>query len=84
MNSIGISEDMRRDMNVTCHSWRHWLNSILINARIPLQKVQAITGHSTTEMSSLYYHADDMRDVLSVQDSIFSGSEDDPGDRITH
>lgn len=74
MRSIGISEQERRDRNITFHSWRHWFNSLLINARIPIQKIQSLTGHLTNEMSQHYYHLqmEDMRDVLQVQESIFS------------
>jgi integrase len=74
MSEIGITEEERRARNITFHSWRHWLNSLLINARIPLQKIQSITGHVTTDMSQHYYHLDDMEDVLELQESIFVGS----------
>jgi hypothetical protein len=46
----------------------------LINAKIPLQKIQSLTGHLTDEMTQHYYHADinEMGDVLqAVQNSLF-------------
>jgi len=71
MRRIGITEEIRRERNITFHSWRHFLNSLLINAKIPLQKVQQITGHISDRMSSHYFHADDMEDVLCIQESLF-------------
>lgn len=72
MASIGITEKTRRERNITFHSHRHFLNSLLINANIPLQKIQSITGHLTAEMTQHYYHLDDMQDVQKVQESLFA------------
>ena len=69
---IGVDDAERRRRNITFHSWRHWLNSLLINAKIPLQKIQSITGHLTSEMTQHYYQLDDMADVLLIQQSIFT------------
>ena len=71
MRGIGINSTERKARNVDFHSWRHWLNSILVNARIPLQKIQSMTGHLTDEMTATYYHADDMADVRQIQETIF-------------
>ncbi len=73
LRQIGIGNKERIERNITFHSWRHWFNSLLINARIPLQKIQSLTGHLTNEMTQHYYHPDEMSDVLKVvQDSLFS------------
>lgn len=72
LRGIGIDEAQRRRRNITFHSWRHFFNSLLINARIPLQKVQSLTGHSTLEMSQHYYHLDDMTDVMHAVEGVFS------------
>lgn len=72
MSTIGITEEVRRERNITFHSHRHFLNSLLINANIPLQKIQSITGHLTAEMTQHYYHLDDMQDVQRVQEGLFS------------
>lgn len=57
--------------NITFHSWRHFANSIMINARIPMQKVMSVTGHLTPEMVKSYYHADDFSDVRKLQEDLF-------------
>jgi integrase len=74
MEHIGINKDERKRRNITFHSWRYFLNSLLINAKIPLQKVQLITGHLTDQMSQHYYKQDDMADVRLIQEKLFSGS----------
>lgn len=84
MQEIGISEEKRRARNITFHSWRHFLNSLLINAKIPLQKIQSITGHLTAEMTQHYYHIDDMQDVRQIQENLFSASGNkETGDQKT-
>jgi integrase len=74
MRLIGITEEQRRARNITFHSWRHFLNSLLINANVPLPKIQSMTGHGTIKMSQHYYHLDDMADVRAIQESIFTPS----------
>ncbi len=73
MRKIGIDEEVRRNRNLTFHSHRHFFNSLLVNAKVPLQKIQSQTGHLTPEMTQLYYHSsiDDMSDIRAVQDSLF-------------
>ncbi len=72
LERIGIDEGTRLTRNITFHSWRHWFNSLLVNAKVPLQKIQSLTGHLSPEMTQLYYHVDDMGDVVqAVQDTLF-------------
>jgi len=73
---IGLDEQTRKDRNITFHSWRHFLNSLLINARIPLQKIQGLVGHSALgDMSHHYYRLDDMRDVINITGEILTGDK---------
>jgi integrase len=72
MKAIGITSGIRKERNITFHSHRHFLNSLLINSNIPLQKIQKITGHLTQEMTQHYYHLDEMTDVQKVQDELFN------------
>jgi len=57
---IGIDETERQERNITFHSWRGFMNSLMINSKIPMQKVMSITGHLTPEMVQHYYTVDDM------------------------
>jgi len=75
LEQIGIDATERLRRNITFHGHRHFLNSLLIGAKVPLQTVQSITGHLTAEMTQHYYHigADDMRGVLQITDAITTG-----------
>lgn len=73
METIGISRQEQKERGLVFHSWRHFLNSILLNNGIPLAKVQLVTSHLTKEMTEkTYYHAGhkDMNDVLAVQEGL--------------
>ena len=70
LKHIGISEEIRKERRICFHSWRHFFNSLLINARVPLVKVQTLTGHSTQRMSETYFHADDYADVITITGDI--------------
>lgn len=85
MKRIGITEKERCDRNISFHSWRHFLNSLLINSKIPLVKVQQITGHSTNRMTDHYFHLDGAQDVIdAVQGALFPALPDQevPGDPL--
>lgn len=73
MHRIGITEDQRKARNLSFHSWRHLFNSILVNARIPAEKIRTITGHLTPEMTAHYYKlsADGYGDIRQVQEGLF-------------
>lgn len=71
LQKIGIDEEERRRRNLSFHSHRHFFNSLLVNAKVPLQKIQSMTGHLTPEMTQLYYHPDDMQDVRDIQEALF-------------
>ena len=72
---IGIDELERRRRRLSFHSWRHWLNSQLVEAHVPSEKIRMLTGHSSSEMTLLYYHAqvDAMADVRDVQARMLEG-----------
>lgn len=75
LEQIGIDEPGRKQRGISFHSHRHFLNSLLVNSRIPLQKIQSMIGHADIKMTERYYHPDDMKDVLTVTDGIFSESQ---------
>jgi len=66
LDRIGISDESRRARSLTFHSWRHFFNSLLINKRIPIVKVKALTGHTTDAMAEHYFHPDEYKDVLAI------------------
>lgn len=74
LEQIGIDETERTRRGISFHSHRHFLNSLLVNSKIPLQKIQSLVGHADIKMTERYYHPDDMRDVLQITDDIFNNS----------
>jgi len=70
MELIGLESEERKERRVDFHSWRHWMNSYLINSKIPAYKVQSIIGHASNEMTENYYHADEMEDVRKIQNTL--------------
>jgi integrase len=73
LNRIGIDDEERRRRNLSMHSWRHFLNTILLMANIPDSKVMSVTGHSTKKMKERYTHFDNtkMDDIIMVQENLF-------------
>ena len=50
---FGTAQRLRR---LSFHSWRHWFNSQLIEARVPPEKIRMLTGHSGSQVTLLYHH----------------------------
>lgn len=72
LEQVGISEKKRTARNLSFHSWRHGLNTLLINQRVPLQSIQAVTGHLSDRMTEHYYHVQggDLSGIRQIQDTI--------------
>ncbi|WP_319477387.1 site-specific integrase [Marispirochaeta aestuarii] len=68
---IGITEDIRKQRNITFHSFRHFFNSMLIESRVPVEKIQQLTGHLSAAMTAHYYHATEFDDVAEAQERLF-------------
>jgi len=66
-----INDKIREARNITFHSHRHFFNSLLVESRIPLQKIQRLTGHLSAEMTQRYYHTNDLADVEEVTSNLF-------------
>lgn len=71
LRQIGIDEDERKRRRIKFHSHRHFFNSLLVESRIPLQKIQQLTGHLSNSMTQRYYHLDDLSDVEAVTSKLF-------------
>lgn len=72
--AIGIKEAERRRREITFHSHRHFLNTLLRSRGVPDSKVRRITGHRSAQMSDWYtsFRAADYQEVVSVQDELFA------------
>jgi len=56
LHAIGIDEKQRRERNLTFHSHRHTLNTILRSAGVHDAKIRMITGHRQEAMTDHYTH----------------------------
>ena len=74
---IGISDEQRRERNLSFHSWRHYLNTTLRSNNITDVKLRALVGHATSKMTDHYTHfdIDDFKDIQEVQKNIINFSK---------
>lgn len=70
--AMGISEEERCRRNICFHSWRHFFNTTLRASGISDSKTQAITGHSSIEMTDRYTHFShtELKEINQVQAGI--------------
>lgn len=55
LNRIGITEEEQRHRYLTFHSYRHYVNSLLINSGLPISIVQSIIGHVNDDAMTEHY-----------------------------
>jgi integrase len=74
LKRIGIDKETRLSRNLSFHSWRHSMNTILRSQGIVDSKVRRVTGHRSALMSDHYTHfkADDYLDVARVLEGVLS------------
>ena len=69
LENIGISKEKQKERFITFHSWRHYVNSYLMNSGVPKSIVQSIIGHVKDDsMTEHYTHVslDEAKRVLDV------------------
>jgi len=59
--NIKIKDEQRKERNLSFHSWRHALNTRLLESGLPGELVREITGHSDKSMTRRYAHIDGTR-----------------------
>ena len=67
--SLGISDNLRRERNITFHSWRHYANTKLREAGLSDPIVRSIMGHKSSKMTDHYSHID-VRDIAIKWDHV--------------
>ena len=72
LDNIGISEDERKNRNITFHSFRHFFNTYCRANNVTDDKVRAVTGHKTQAMVDNYTHfnVDDYKEIAEIQKKI--------------
>ena len=73
LSEVGIYEDVRKQKNISFHSWRHTFNSMM-RTKIDDYKLRKMTGHKSDAMTDHYTHfsIDDYYDVAKIQNEIFT------------
>jgi integrase len=66
---IGITDAEIKRRALTIHSWRHFLNTNLLNQGLSIAQVQGVTGHKSLGMTERYAHleASQIPDVMKAQ-----------------
>lgn len=75
MARAGIDEAERRRRRLGFHGFRGGFNTALLEAHVPPEKIRMVVGHSSAEMTALYYHAqiDALADIRAVQARMLEG-----------
>jgi integrase len=74
LNAIGINPDEQKRRGLSFHSWRHFFNTSLLLANVPIPKVQKLTDHSSAALTGLYTQIkkSDLDDITTVQEKMIS------------
>jgi integrase len=65
LESIGIDKEERKRRNIVFHSYRHFVNTVLLQSRIPPETVRYIMGHSGSSMTGHYAHLE-LPDIFKI------------------
>jgi integrase len=66
LKRMGLTQEEIKKRGLNVHAWRHFCNTEMLNAGIPLKKVQAITRHKSERMTDRYTHFDPLEFVEAV------------------
>jgi integrase len=71
LTALGISREEQIKRGLTFHLWRHFCNTSLLLAAVPLVKVQEIIGHLSTKTTERYTQikGSDLDDVTTAQET---------------
>jgi integrase len=74
LTTLGISREEQKRRGLTFHSWRHFCNTSLLLANVPLVKVQKIIGHLSNKTTKRYTQikGSDLDDVATVQEGLLT------------
>jgi integrase len=74
---IGISREEISERNLHLHAWRHFCNTRLLDAGVPLPKVQAVIRHKSERMTNKYTHfnPNEFVEVRKAQEALLHPEE---------
>jgi integrase len=67
--NMGMTKEGIKERGLNVHAWRHFCNTEMLNAGIPVKKVQAVTRHKSERMTERYTHFNplDFVEVFDLQ-----------------
>jgi integrase len=71
---IGIDKHERERRNITFHSYRHLVNSTLLQVGMQPETIRLILGHSSSSMTAHYAHLQ-MPDIFEMQKNLIDGAK---------
>jgi integrase len=76
LHNIGITEEQRKERNISFHSWRYFFNTACRISQVPDSQLRRITGHRSIEMTERYtdFHMEDFREIRIAQSQIFNNT----------
>jgi integrase len=84
LKRMGLTDDEIKERGLNVHAWRHFCNTEMLNAGIPLKKVQAVTRHKSERMTDRYTHFNplDFAEVTNLQADLLKKKTAKPETRI--
>jgi integrase len=79
LEAIGISREEQKERKLTNHSFRYFLNTLLVNKNVNIKKIHAVTGHTNEPQTDPYtsVNALEFAEVLEVQETLLDTSGDE-------
>jgi integrase len=65
---VGISKEERKRRNITFHSYRHGVNTMLLEKGLLPETVRLMLGHSAPSMTAHYSHIQ-LPDIIKIQEN---------------
>jgi integrase len=80
LQRIGITEAEIKRRGLTMHSWRHFLNTEMLQQGLTVEQVQGVTGHKSKRMTDRYNHPDARKisDITKAQAAIAGKEAEKP------
>jgi integrase len=74
LEMIGIDRAEQKRRGLSFHSWRHFANTSLVLADVPIAKIQEVIGHMSKEMTGNYTQIKgaDLDEITTVQERLLT------------
>lgn len=66
LRRIGVTNDVQKERNLSFHSYRHYVNTLLVTSGVPISVVQSIIGHVNDDKMTEHYTHVQLKDQMKV------------------